>query len=223
MPAARPGPDAPSPPRLKPDLPPVLRRVPEVVADPALRAICEETKAAFQVPWMGVVTMAFATCPTFWAELWRGLATLAASRAFVEACVALIQVFSHGSMPYLLTESLARLRLEGEGPAGGEGGGAAPFEGRHGPAAPGARLVLMEPRHASAETRALRDRARTRLGLALGQHQPLRPRPPAKAARQDAPEGEAPDVVRLFQWLLPGLIANVAVFRAQPLEPEEAS
>jgi hypothetical protein len=36
------------------------------------------------------------------------------------------------------------------------------------------------------------------------------------AARGDAsPEGEVLSVVRLFQWLLPGLVANVAFFRAQ--------
>lgn len=35
------------------------------------------------------------------------------------------------------------------------------------------------------------------------------------AAQTDAPTGEALDVVRLFQWLLPGLIVNVAFLRAQ--------
>lgn len=35
------------------------------------------------------------------------------------------------------------------------------------------------------------------------------------AASQDAPLAEVLDVARLFQWLLPGLIINVAYFRAQ--------
>jgi hypothetical protein len=35
------------------------------------------------------------------------------------------------------------------------------------------------------------------------------------AARGSATEGEVLSVVRLFQWLLPGLVANVAFFRAQ--------
>ncbi len=36
------------------------------------------------------------------------------------------------------------------------------------------------------------------------------------STRSDAsPEGEVLSVVRLFQWLLPGLVANVAFFRAQ--------
>ena len=38
-----------------------------------------------------------------------------------------------------------------------------------------------------------------------------------QAARSSAPEGEVLSVVRLFQWLLPGLAANVAFFRAQLL------
>jgi hypothetical protein len=35
------------------------------------------------------------------------------------------------------------------------------------------------------------------------------------AARNSAPEGEVLSVVRLFQWLLPGLAVNIAFFRAQ--------
>jgi hypothetical protein len=35
------------------------------------------------------------------------------------------------------------------------------------------------------------------------------------AARSSAAEGEILSVVRLFQWLLPGLVANIAFFRAQ--------
>lgn len=292
-------------PRLKPDPPPPLRPTPEHLADPALKAIYEQTKTAFQVPWMGVVTMAFAAYPTFWATLWRGLAPLARSRAFVEACAALraqaeaeaaafapapivpalrqagyalaeieeiralIEVFSHGNMPYLLTATLARLRLEGEVAAGGAE--AAPFEGRHGPAAPGARLVLMEAHHAPEATRALYERVKTRLGLpfvntdyrayarwptafalawdgldpilddpaygravdrlheratALARALPdpggLSPAALIEAARTDAPAAEVLEVVRLFQWLLPGLIANVAMFRAQLIGAAEA-
>ena len=39
------------------------------------------------------------------------------------------------------------------------------------------------------------------------------------AALRDAPLEEVRDVVRLFQWLLPGLIVNVAFFRAQLASP----
>jgi hypothetical protein len=34
------------------------------------------------------------------------------------------------------------------------------------------------------------------------------------AARSSAPDGDVLSVVRLFQWLLPGLVTNIAFFRA---------
>ena len=40
-----------------------------------------------------------------------------------------------------------------------------------------------------------------------------------QAAEQDASTGEVLDVVRLFQWLLPGLVVNVACLRAQLAKP----
>ncbi len=36
-----------------------------------------------------------------------------------------------------------------------------------------------------------------------------------EALRRAAEDGESPAVVRLFQWLLPGLVTNIAFFRAQ--------
>jgi hypothetical protein len=36
-----------------------------------------------------------------------------------------------------------------------------------------------------------------------------------RAAEKDAPFEEIRDVCRLFQWLLPGLVTNVAYLRAQ--------
>ncbi|NJN40585.1 MAG: hypothetical protein HC807_06815 [Gammaproteobacteria bacterium] len=41
-----------------------------------------------------------------------------------------------------------------------------------------------------------------------------------RAAEKDAPLEEVRDVCRLFQWLLPGLVTNVAYLRAQLLDPE---
>ena len=40
----------------------------------------EDTKQVLQVPWMGVVTMAYAHYPTFFGELWRDLKPLCQSR-----------------------------------------------------------------------------------------------------------------------------------------------
>ena len=163
--------------RLKPSPLPAVRSVPEYLADPALRAIYDDTKATLQVPWMGVVTMAFAHYPTFYAALWEGVRELAGSQEFVASCVALrreaeaavleigiadlagplgtegyapreideirdlIEVFSHGNMPYLLIATLARLLLEGE-PLSLEKS-VQPFVGWHGPATV-RRLALME-------------------------------------------------------------------------------
>ena len=76
-------------PRLKPSPLPPINPVPEYLADDALKRVYEETKSTLQVPWMGVVTMAFAHYPTFFDTLWRGLKQLAESQEFVEACGAL--------------------------------------------------------------------------------------------------------------------------------------
>jgi len=72
-------------PRLKPSPLPPINPIPEYLADSALKRVYEETKSTLQVPWMGVVTMAFAHYPIFFNTLWSGLKQLAASRAFIEA------------------------------------------------------------------------------------------------------------------------------------------
>lgn len=74
-------------PRLKPDPLPAIHPVPEYAVSGQRQQWYEEMKAALQVPWMGVVTMAFAHYPKFFAELWRGLKPLAESRAFVAAAM----------------------------------------------------------------------------------------------------------------------------------------
>ncbi|MEO1459259.1 MAG: halocarboxylic acid dehydrogenase DehI family protein, partial [Pseudomonadota bacterium] len=296
-PASGPATAAPALPRLKPDPVPAIHPVAERAADEALRAVYEDTKAVLQVPWMGVVTMAFAQYPRFYAALWQGLRPLCESRDFVDASAALraeaeaaaapmaapmpeaaraylagapeaaaeirrtVEIFSHGNMPYLLIASIARLLLEGQG--FGHRGVAQPRAGLHGPAATGA-LVLVEPEEADAETAALYADIRATLGLpfvntdyralarwpgyfpaawsalrpaiaepgyeaalarvharALALADAL-PNPEAlgaealqEAAVQDASLEEVRAVVRLFQWLLPGLVVNVAVFRHQ--------
>ena len=74
-------------PRQKPDPVPVINPVPEYAVGGQRRQWYDEMKAALQVPWMGVVTMAFAHFPNFFAELWRGLEPLASSQAFVAAAM----------------------------------------------------------------------------------------------------------------------------------------
>lgn len=70
-------------PRLKPDPIPAINPVPEYAVTGERRQWYAEMKTALQVPWMGVVTMAFAHYPTFFDVLWHGLKPLVASRAFV--------------------------------------------------------------------------------------------------------------------------------------------
>ncbi|MEO1330800.1 MAG: hypothetical protein AAFW46_14180, partial [Pseudomonadota bacterium] len=79
----------PIPPRRKPDPIPPVRPVPEHRADARLLSTYEDVKQALQVPWMGVVTMAFAHYPAFWGALWSGVRPLAGTAPFVEACRAL--------------------------------------------------------------------------------------------------------------------------------------
>jgi hypothetical protein len=282
--------------RQKPDPLPRVHPVPEYLADDDLRARYENMKQVFQVPWMGVVTMAFAHYREFFDALWSGTRELCGSEPWITACAELrtfaesqvgglapapivarlqeagfapgevtaigetVEVFSHGNFPYLMMATLSRLILEG-GDAGE--GAATPFNGRHAPdvAVP---FVLMEYHHATVETQAVYDDVMATLGLPFvntdyrafarwptyvamawkdirpvvlsADYEPVvrlvhdravdlarsLPNPgglDAEALRQAASNAggndEVLNVVRLFQWLLPGLVTNVAWFRAQ--------
>jgi len=71
--------------RLRPDPIPAIHPRPEYLASGQRAAWYEDTRRVLQVPWMGVVTMAYSHYPNFFGELWRGLKPLCESRAFVEA------------------------------------------------------------------------------------------------------------------------------------------
>ena len=286
-------------PRLKPDPIPTVRPVPEYAVEGQRAEWYAEMKAALQVPWMGVVTMAFAHYPNLFAELWRGLKPLVGSEAFVseahglqamvEAAAAdlappaitnrLIDsgygereidqiravnaVFSHGNHAYAMIAATARLLLEG-GEMTGAGGDAPQFSGRHAPDVD-VPFMLMEAHHADAPTRATYDDIMAVLGLpfvntdyrafarwpsywaagwgdlravaaspaceaicqryhnqAVGAVRDRLPNPGGlsgatlrDAAGADAPLDEVIEVVRLFQWLLPGLATNVAYLKLQ--------
>jgi hypothetical protein len=285
-------------PRLKPNPIPKIAPIPEHLAEPALREIYEDTKAALQVPWMAVVAMSFARYPRFYATLWGGFRELSASAQFLAACHelrreaesaslsvpsilrklhelgytepeiaeirALIEIFSHGNMPYLLIATAARLLLEGN-EIGTSRSISKPVQSRHGPAA-GGKLVLMEPHHAERQLQALYDdlkstidlpflntdyRALARwpsyfdvawrslklligtpaydeavervhkkavaLVLALPNPGQLTRARLVAAADEDTGAESVLNVVRLFQWLLPGLVVNVACMREQTL------
>ena len=71
--------------RFRPDPVPAIHPMPEYLASGQRAEWYEDTKQVLQVPWMGVVTMAYTHYPTFFGELWRGLRPLCQSRPFVEA------------------------------------------------------------------------------------------------------------------------------------------
>ena len=71
--------------RLRPDPIPAIHPLPEYLASGQRKAWYEDTRQVLQVPWMGVVTMAYSHYPNFFGELWRGLKPLCESRPFVEA------------------------------------------------------------------------------------------------------------------------------------------
>jgi hypothetical protein len=289
---------SPNLPRLKPNPIPKIAPIPEHLAEPALKEIYEDTKAALRVPWMGVVAMSFARYPRFYATLWGAFRELSASAQFVAACHelrqeaesaslsapsvlqklhelgytepeiaeirALIEIFSHGNMPYLLIATAARLLLEGN-EIGTSRSISKPVQSQHGPAA-GGKLVLMEPHHAERQLQALYDDLKSTIGLpflntdyralarwpsyfdvAWRSLKPLIGTPAydeavervhkkavalvlalpnpgqltraslVAAADEDTGTERVLDVVRLFQWLLPGLVVNVACMREQTL------
>jgi hypothetical protein len=279
---------------------PTVHPLPEYLAVGERKAFYTAMKTALQVPWMGVVTMAYAHYPHFFRHLWQGIEPVVTSTAFVGECRDLralvereaarlapagirgtletagyapaeiasirdmIAIFSHGNFPYLMIATLVRRLLEGGALEPDATVDTSPFAGRHAPefACP---FVLMEAHHADPTTRAVYDDVKATLGLpfvntdyralarwpsyfaaAWGGIRTLVATPeyeaacrrvhdaaltrirhrvpnPAEldaeglrtAARQDAPLEEVLAVARLFQWLLPGLVVNVALFDLQ--------
>ena len=74
-----------APPRRLPAPLPAIKPLPEYATAGELAARYSDMKEVLQVPWMGVVTMAYAHYPSFFGELWRALRPLCASRSFVDA------------------------------------------------------------------------------------------------------------------------------------------
>jgi hypothetical protein len=75
--------------RHKPQPVPTPKTVPENLATGELAVAYESTKAAFGVPWMGVVAMAFAHFPNFYRALWDMYNPIVRSTAFRSACAEL--------------------------------------------------------------------------------------------------------------------------------------
>lgn len=285
-------------PRLKPEITPAIHPLPEYMATGQIAEWYADTKEVLQVPWMGVVTMAFAYYPKFFGELWQGISPICRSTSFVRACgelrgiaeartrelqptgltgklteigyapkeIKAIQqmneIFSHGNQAYAIIATIARSLLEA-----GEMEGiteADIYDQRHAPDFQ-VPFILMEAHHADQPTRDLYEQIKKALGLPfvntdyrafarwpsyfslawqdlqvkvgtdkyeaictelhtrlativeseLPNPNRLTAEKLQKAAEQDASVEEVLEVCRLFQWLLPGLITNVAYFRHQ--------
>ncbi len=289
--------------RIKPTPTPPIHPVPEIEAQEALLETYQDTKQVLQVPWMGVVTMAFAHYTHFYSELWQGLRPLCASQQFEETCNTLrgeveqlvrtlphrtlerellsvgytageidqirdlIEVFAVGNMPYIMLATQVRLLLENHSLSTNR----STDTGKKLPVnSPIPSLMLIELHHGNAQLQELYEDIKTTLGLpflntdyrALARWpsyfdrawQNLKPNiatdeyasavtkvhekavqlaldlpnPGAltseqlqTAAKQDASLDEVLDVVRLFQYLLPGLAVNVGFFRAQLLQSDK--
>jgi hypothetical protein len=295
-------------PRLRPEPIPAIHPLPEYLAEGRRRAWYEDFKHVLQLPWMGVVTMAYSHYPNFYETLWRGMRDLCASRPFVEACLAnrafvetevvklapppigdrlgaigyapreieairqVVEVFGHGNQPYLVLATITRYLLEAGDMAGTTDPNAAPLHaGRHAPAFE-APFLLVEAHHADPPTRDVYEDIKRVLNLpfvntdyralarwpsywamawgdlrgvaATPAHEGMcravhdrcvelaaetLPNPGGltagalrSAAEKDAPFEEVRDVARLFQWLLPGLIVNIAFLRAQLVPDTDA-
>ena len=73
--------------RQQPELLPPIHPEPEYRVTGQRAQWYADMKSVFQVPWMGVVTMAFSHYPNFFETLWDGLRPLAQSKPFAEACL----------------------------------------------------------------------------------------------------------------------------------------
>lgn len=289
------------PDRVKPKPIPKIRPVWEYQADGALQDTYEDYKRALQVPWVGVVSMAFAYYEAFFDVWWKAFEPVVQSTAYVEACEslcerveglvwslkpppiaerltalgyssreiadirAMIEVFSHGNFIQLPAVVAARLLLEGGSVEGSQP--IEPYGARHG-AKQETPFVLLEPHHALGDTRRVYQDIMERLdlpfvntdyralarwpsyfalawgdlrevlggdryeGIANQMHDAMfeaaqgLPNPTGlsalrlqEAATRDASVSEVLEVTRLFSYLLPGLVTNVAYFRAQFEKP----
>lgn len=283
--------------RIKPDPVPEVNPFWEFKAEGELRLAYENYKRALQVPWVGVVSMAYAHYRSFFDAWWQGMEPLVGSKIYVETAFSLrmrveksvgalnppslvkplrdmgysvreldeirdmIEVLSHGNFIQLPAVFAARMLLEGH-----ELTAAAPVETFAGAHARPVKtpFILMEPHHALPDLGAIYGDVKEQLGLpfvntdyrclsrwpsyfdtawkslrllvntsayeelALDMHEAVVaavrtfPNPGGvtaaavqAGAHRDATIGEVLEVTKLFTWLLPGLMVNVAYFRAQ--------
>lgn len=72
-------------PRQRPPRIPAIHPLPEYLAEGQIKEWYDDMKSVLQVPWMGVVTMAYAHYPKFFEAFWTGLRPICASEPYVAA------------------------------------------------------------------------------------------------------------------------------------------
>ena len=284
-------------PRKKPFPVPKIQVTPEYMAKGRLKESYSSTKSAFDVPWMGVVAMAFAKYPHFYNTLWKYMYLLSKSNEFNNLCKKLVniskrkaielkpksiikklkkigydeyeikkinevnKIFTIGNMPYLTMATIARILLEK-----GELLNRSSYKkNKHNKKSNNQKhLLLLEQHHADDSLKEVYKSIKSNLGLPfintdyrafarwpsyfiiswkyflptlLSQEYEkkvleihnfiikeslLLPNPNKltsiqiiTAAKRDKKLNEIKKVVNLFQWLLPGLVTNVAFMREQ--------
>ena len=271
--------------------------VPEYLAKGRLKETYDKTKQVFNVPWMGVVAMAFSHYPNFYNSIFSYMKPLSKSREFNYLCKNLVimskksalklkpksildklekkgynnlevtnilnvnNIFTKGNMPYLILATLSRIFLEKGDLRNNNKFSINDLEVTN---ANMSQLILVEEHHAEKEIKAVYNSIKKNLGLpfintdyrafarwssyfsiawksflpSLHKKQYdievlkihdyvvknvlLLPNPKEInhqqiifAANKDKKLSEIKKVVKLFQWLLPGLILNVAFMREQ--------
>jgi len=289
--------------RIRPQPIPSVHPQWEYLAEGELHQTYQDYKQVFQVPWVGVVSMAYAHYPHFFNTWYRGLREVVESKAYVECANTLrrhietainqldpqpirqrlrekgysarelsqieeaIEFFSHGNFAQIPAVFAARALLEGIETGAGNAT-VEKFEGRHSIDVQ-TPFILMEPHHVTAETTALyqdimdtlqlpfvntdyralarwptyfdmawkdlRDHVDTPAynQITLDLHNRIceaveqLPNPNTltsvniiAAARQDGNVDEIVEMTKLFTYLLPGLVTNIAYFRTQFITPE---
>lgn len=94
---------------------PAIYPAPEYAVSGERASYYADMKTVLQVPWMGVVTMAYAHYPTFFGELWRGLRPLCLSQPFIEGAQGL-RAFTEQEVRALVPQPIVeRLKRAGYG------------------------------------------------------------------------------------------------------------
>ncbi len=286
-------------PRIFPETYPPIRPIWEYQACGALKASYEDYKNVMQVPWVGVVTLAYAQYRAFFDRWWHALRPICETQAYVEVSRALreateariaaldppllserllamgysarelgqiqdmIEVISHGNFAQIPAVFSARLLLEGGTFSGGSRVGELAERHDTNIKTP---FILVEPHHVLGDVGSIYEDIKNTLNLPMVNTDyrclarwpsyfqlawtDLLPRIDAPeyeevvqathteifdaiaglpnpegitsgvikdAAQKDASVEEVLNTTRLFTWLIPGLVTNVAFFRAQLL------